>query len=143
MKNVFISSTFTGLKDYRSEIINSNRRPSLHDMSMENFDARDESPLTECQKLIGESDIIVGIYAHRYGFVPQNQERSITVLEYDHAITSQKSCFLYTVDENHPCPPNLIDNLRNNIDKFKNSIRNLKLFQTNEESIQELESDPG
>ena len=100
--NVFVSSTFIDLKDYRSEIINSIRRLSLNDISMENFGARDERPLIECQKLITKSDIFVGIYAHRYGFIPQNQSRSITELEYNHAITNQKPCFLYIVDENHP-----------------------------------------
>lgn len=79
MNNVFVSSTFKDLKAHRNTVREGIRQLGAIDVSMENLGARDERPKEECLRLIKEeSQIFVGIYAHRYGFVPQGDDVSIT-----------------------------------------------------------------
>ncbi len=81
MTTVFVSSTFTDLKDYREAVCNGIRKLGAIDVSMENFGSRDERPKDECLKLVRENDTFVGIYAHRYGFIPDGDSISLTEAE--------------------------------------------------------------
>jgi tetratricopeptide (TPR) repeat protein len=102
MKNsrVFVSSTFTDLKDFREAVRNAIRQLGAVDISMEHFGARDERPKEECLRLIkDESDAFVGIYAHWYGHVPVGDEISITEAEYLAAKMSEIPKLIYLVDE--------------------------------------------
>lgn len=105
---VFVSSTFEDLKDYRESVQHALRQLGALDISMENFGARDERPKDECLRLISdESDLFVGIYAHRYGFIPEGDYRSITEAEYESASTKKR--LIYLVDNDTPWLPKHID----------------------------------
>ena len=66
---VFLSSTFTDLAEYRKTVQGAIRQLGAVDVSMEHFGARDERPVDECIRLVRqESDLFVGIYAHKYGY---------------------------------------------------------------------------
>lgn len=107
---VFISSTSIDLIDYRSHVQDAVKQLGAVDISMENFGARDERPKDECLRLIKEeSDLFVGIYAHRYGFVPKNEKKSITELEYEVATIAAIPRFIYILDENTAWKPAYID----------------------------------
>ncbi|MBV8856760.1 MAG: DUF4062 domain-containing protein [Acidobacteria bacterium] len=97
---VFISSTYVDLKEFRKEVIKFIQRLGGADKSMERFGARDERPLEECVRVIrDESDVFVGIYAHRYGFVPKGETKSITELEYEAATLAGLPRFIYLVSD--------------------------------------------
>ncbi len=53
---------------------------------MEVFGARPEEPTTACFAEIEKCDLLIGVYAHRYGFIPSGAEFSITEQELDHAV---------------------------------------------------------
>ncbi|HKQ54163.1 MAG TPA: DUF4062 domain-containing protein, partial [Pyrinomonadaceae bacterium] len=109
-KRVFVSSTFADLKDFRLAVQKSIRRLEATDISMENFGARDERPKDECLRLIAEeSDFFVGIYAHRYGYVPAGEEISITEAEYHAAVAAEVPTLVYLVNEATPWVPEYID----------------------------------
>ncbi len=109
-KKVFISSTFRDLEDYRITVQNGIRQLGLQDISMENFGARDERPKNECLRIIKEeSDYFVGIYAHRYGFIPQGDDLSITQSEYLAAAGTKIPKLIYVIDDDYPFPPKYID----------------------------------
>jgi hypothetical protein len=77
---------------------------------MEHFGARDERPADECVRLVRqESDLFVGIYAHRYGYIPDGADVSISEMEYNAACDIPLPRFIYVVDENHPWLPAHID----------------------------------
>ena len=66
-KRVFVSSTFVDLQIHRKAVLDVIRQLGAIDVSMEHFGARDERPKDECLRLVREeSDVFVGIYAHRY-----------------------------------------------------------------------------
>jgi len=92
---------------------------------MEHFGARDERPAEECVRLVTkESDIFVGIYAHRYGFVPDGGEISISEMEYKAASEAALPRFIYVVDEDQPWLPVYIDggSSRERLAQFKVSL---------------------
>jgi hypothetical protein len=109
-KRVFLSSTFTDLSDYRVTVQNAIRQLGAVDVSMEHFGARDERPADECIRLVQkESDLFVGIYAHRYGYVPDGSDISISEMEYKAASESDLPRFIYVLDDDCPWRPALID----------------------------------
>jgi hypothetical protein len=109
-KRVFVSSTFVDLADYREQVLGAVRQLDAIDVSMEHFGARDERPKDECVRLITEdADVFVGIYGHRYGYVPANDEISITESEYEAATSAGLPRLIYLVDESVPWVPEYID----------------------------------
>ena len=109
LSTVFISSTALDLGPYRDRLAEVARRLNLHDIAMEHFGARDEKPLAECLELVRDSDYFVGIYAHRYGFVPEAETRSITELEYDAASEAGLQRLIFLVDPSVAWLPAMID----------------------------------
>lgn len=83
---VFLSSTFTDLKELRDEIAN-----RLHEvfgarlLIMESFGSDEAPPEISSVRRVREADVFVGIYARRYGTVDRAAGKSITELELDEA----------------------------------------------------------
>lgn len=125
-KRVFISSTYVDLVDFRNTVQRAIRQLGAVDVSMEYFGARDERPKEECLRLIkDESDIFVGIYAHRYGYIPKGDKISITQAEYEAASSAGLKRFIYLVDESVPWVPAYIDkkNAEVKLKKFKDKLK--------------------
>jgi hypothetical protein len=124
--NVFVSSTFIDLKEHRVAVRDGIRRLGAIDISMENLGAREQRPKQECLRLIREdSNIFVGIYAHRYGFIPDGDVVSITESEYDAATLANLPRFIYIIDEDHPWRLSHIDDGDNktHLERFKSSLQ--------------------
>lgn len=107
---VFLSSTYVDLKSHREAAQKAIRQLGAVDVSMEHFGARDERPVKECIHLVqNESDLFVGVYAHRYGYIPDGKNLSISELEYKAAADAGLPKFIYAVDEKYPWIPSHID----------------------------------
>jgi hypothetical protein len=107
---VFVSSTYVDLVEHREAVQRAIRQLGDTDVSMEQFGARDERPKAECLRIIqDESDLFVGVYAHRYGFVPDGEQKSITESEYDAAGQGNLPRFIYLVNNDIPWRPVHID----------------------------------
>jgi hypothetical protein len=110
MLRIFISSTFIDLHDYRSAVRDRVRQLGCVDVAMEHLGARDERPKEECLKLVREgSDGFVGIYAHRYGYVPRGENMSITEAEYEQAGSAGIKRLIYLLEDDVPWPKKHID----------------------------------
>jgi hypothetical protein len=110
------------------------------DISMEHFGARDERPKQECIRIISEeSDIFVGVYAHRYGFVPKGDTISILEAEYDTATISNIPRFIYLLDEDVPWRPKFIDKGKSaqKLKQFKNKLKanHICKFYNNQDNL--------
>lgn len=130
---VFLSSTFTDLEQYRKTVQQAIRQLGAIDVSMEHFGSRDEQPKDACLKIIHEeSDVFVGIYAHRYGYIPDEDEISITETEYIAASELNLPRFIYIVDSKYPWIPDYIDIGNNNekLHSFKNRLLKRHVCQT-------------
>jgi Domain of unknown function (DUF4062) len=72
---------------------------------METFGARPGDPMRACLDEVAECDLFVGIYAHRYGFVPPDAHASVTELEYERAIELKKPVFAFVMAEDYDWSP--------------------------------------
>lgn len=107
---VFISSTYKDLVDYRTAAIRAVEGTNYQASKMEVFGARPDEPLDACLKEVEESDFFLGIYAHRYGYIPASSDISITEMEYAHARKLGKTIYCFVIDEeNQPWLPKFME----------------------------------
>lgn len=95
---VFISSTYLDNADRRKVVEDAVLHAEMHPVGMERFLPSAQKTVEECRRLARESDVYIGIVAHRYGWIPEGAERSITELEYDAAQLAGRPCFLFQID---------------------------------------------
>jgi hypothetical protein len=122
---VFISSTFKDLIEYRKAAIEVVLRLNCKSTAMEVFGARPDDAKSVCDKEINECDIFIGIYAHRYGYVPDGQEKSITQQEYELAKELGKDCLCFIVKKEFPWNPDFIE-----MDKYQDLNAFLETVKT-------------
>jgi hypothetical protein len=96
---IFISSTRQDLDPFRDDVIALLRSNGKITNIMEGFGSRGADSTEVCRREIEGSDILVGIYAFRYGFVPPGSEASITELEFNYALERGKRCLCYVADQ--------------------------------------------
>jgi uncharacterized protein DUF4062 len=96
---VFLSSTQKDLRPYREAVSLRLHKAGYAVIEMEQFAASDEEPLQACLREVFEAELFVGIYACRYGFVPQSSNISITEEELRVAERGKKHVFCFLLDE--------------------------------------------
>jgi len=102
IERVFLSSTYKDLSTYRKSANTAIQRFGWLTIAMEDFLSRDERPKDLCLNLVRDCDVYVGLFAHRYGFVPDGEDASITELEYRCAREARLDCLIFIVDEDQP-----------------------------------------
>jgi len=125
---VFISSTYKDLIDYRAAAIRAVEGTNYQASKMEVFGARPDEPLDACLKEVEESELFIGIYALRYGFVPEGADISITEMEYVHAKKLGKEIYCFLLDEeNQPWLKKWIEGEsgKSKLEDFKKRIQKL------------------
>lgn len=106
---VFLSSTYQDLVGHREAAARAIERLGQQGVRMEVFGARPVEATDACFEEILDSDALVGIYAHRYGYVPQGHTRSITEQEFEYAREKDKPTFCFVIDEDYPWPPKHVE----------------------------------
>ncbi|MCP5102445.1 MAG: DUF4062 domain-containing protein [bacterium] len=106
---VFVSSTYEDLKEYRKKAVGVLNHYKCTPLAMEFFGSRTQDAETVCEDEIQECDIFIGIYAHRYGYVPKRRKKSITRREYELAKKEGKTCLCFIVKKGHPWNPDFIE----------------------------------
>ena len=124
---VFMSSTYKDLIDHRRAVADALERLGLQFRRMEAFGARPEYAMRACLEEVEASELFVGIYAHRYGYVPPGTTTSITEAEFDHAHENRRPTFCFLVDETYPWPEEFVehDPGRSSLKSFKARIESL------------------
>jgi CheY-like chemotaxis protein len=122
----FLSSTYEDLREHRAKAAQAIERLGQHGVRMEIFGARPGDATEVVTDEIARSDALVGIYAHRYGFVPIGASKSITQQELEFAQIQLMPIFAFVVDEDFPWPPKYVEGEpgRSNLKKFKEIINN-------------------
>jgi len=105
----FLSSTFVDLQEHRKAVAVALERLKLHVVWMERFGARPDEPINACLGEVAGCDLFVGLYAHRYGFIPDGRAISITEEEFEHARLHNKPVFCFFLQDEHPWPPPQIE----------------------------------
>ena len=119
MKNVFVSSTSVDLEAYRSAVRDAIIALGMYPVMMEYFPAMDEAAVAACKQKVLDSDDYVGIYAHRYGFIPQGQTKSITEMEFDWASEQKIPRHIFVVKPDYEWPKDMLDPDESALNAFK------------------------
>lgn len=108
-QKVFLSSTGQDLSDYRNAGIEVCNRLGLVPIVMEFFESMGSGATEGSLSKLDESDVYVGIFAHRYGYVEDGYDKSVTELEFERAAERGIDQLCFLVDPTYPWPPDLID----------------------------------
>jgi len=121
---VFLSSTYNDLIEHRKAAHDALEQLGLHVIWMEAFGARPEDSMTACLKEVKESDLFVGIYAHRYGYIPAGSNVSITEQEFDHAQKLGKPIFGFIINKDYAWSPKHIEHdKKDKLNAFLNKVK--------------------
>lgn len=96
---VFVSSTFTDLKQERQAAVEAILSSGNIPAGMELFSAGDESQMTIIERWIDESDVYMLILGGRYGSIEPKSGKSYTQLEYEYALEKNKPLFAVVLSE--------------------------------------------
>jgi len=121
---IFISSTYTDLKDERDQVIKACLEMGHIPVGMEMFSAADEEQWKIITRQIDESDYYVIIIAHRYGSVVDGI--SYTEKEYDYAMEKRVPALGFIVQDNAPWPADRVETEPDNrlkLEAFKQKIK--------------------
>ncbi len=103
-RQVMISSTARDLPDHRDEVMHACLRQGMFPVMMEHLPASDAEAIEASLKMVDESEIYVGVYAHRYGYVPKEHnplQISVTEMEYDRAVERNIPRLIFVIDKKH------------------------------------------
>ncbi|NLX11869.1 MAG: tetratricopeptide repeat protein [Chloroflexi bacterium] len=131
MFRVFVSSTSQDLQAHREAVRDAVLALGMHPVMMEHFPAMDADAVAACHQKVQDCDLFVGIYAHRYGYIPHQHTRSITELEYDWAGEAGIPRRVFVIDPDHPWPDSLRDPAHAAaLDAFKQRVGREKVWAT-------------
>lgn len=102
--SVMVSSTVLDLPDHRPEIRDACLQEGMQPLMMEHLPASDSEAISVSLKMVNEADIYLGIFAHRYGYVPKKNNRkriSITEMEYNRAVERGMPRLIFMMDKAH------------------------------------------
>src|SRR5262249_29852176 len=100
--SAMISSTARDLPAHRKEIGEACLRQGVFPVMMEHLPASDADAIAASLRMVDEADVYLGVFAHRYGYVPAGQRTSITEMEYDRAVARRRSRLLFLMHDDHP-----------------------------------------
>ncbi len=101
-KTVMISSTARDLPAHRKEVMDACLRQGMHPVMMEHLPASGDEAIGASLKMVDEADVYLGVFAHRYGYVPDGREISVTEMEYQRAVERKIPRLIFVMGEDHP-----------------------------------------
>ena len=90
-------------------------------LAMEHYAAEDVLPVDKCLRDVAGTNVYLGIFAWRYGFIPNGYSRSITELEYRKAKEKKIPTLIFLTKEN-------VKGLESNID-HDDDTRRIRAFR--------------
>jgi len=123
LMKIYLSSTYTDLKDYRESVYRTLCKiEGVQVVAMEDYVACDERPVNKCLNDVEKCDIYIGLFAWRYGFIPNGKKHSITNLEYLKAVETNKPTFIFLLDDKTKWPNEFKDKPPDNITILRKKI---------------------
>lgn len=102
-----ISSTALDLPEHREHAKKACLEAGVFPIGMEELPTRDQTGIDASLAMVDQADIYIGIYASRYGWVPDGHDISITEMEFDHAMKRKAegkltNILIHTAHKDHP-----------------------------------------
>src|SRR5262252_1572798 len=101
-RNVMISSTARDLPEHREQVRLACEQAGFapHDM-MEHLTALDANAIAASLRMVENAEVYVGIFANRYGWIPEGHKISITEMEYNRATELNKPRLIFFSHADH------------------------------------------
>jgi hypothetical protein len=124
-KRIFISSTYLDLKPERQAVEQVlHRMKDVAAIAMEFFGSRPETPKQVSLDEVARSDLYVGIFGERYGYIDPESGLSITELEYREAVKRRLPCLVYLKHPESPSEFRETDPISTTqLERLKNDLR--------------------
>lgn len=100
-KTAMISSTSLDLPEHRQQAIDACLRQSVFPIAMEQLPASDADAIRVSMEMVEKADIYIGVFAWRYGHVPEGQDISITEMEFNRAVERKIPILVFTIHKDH------------------------------------------
>ncbi len=119
-----ISSTAKDLPEHRKQVMDACHRCNCDYVWMETLPASDDDAVKASLALVDKADVYIGIFAHRYGYVPAGSDISITEMEYNRAKERGIPCLIFFIDEGHALTKAMVETGpgAEKLEKFKQRI---------------------
>ena len=108
-KTVMISSTSLDLPEHRKQVMDACLRADYFPKAMEHLPARDADAITVSMEMVDKADIYVGIFAWRYGHVPEGYDISITEMEFNRALKRKIPIVVFLIHDDHPITRKMVE----------------------------------
>jgi len=97
---VMVSSTALDLPEHRAQVRDACLRVGAFPLMMEHLPANDAEAIAVSLRMVDEADVYVGVFGHRYGYVPGGHDISITEMEVNRAIERDiPRCIFFMADD--------------------------------------------
>lgn len=127
---VFISSTFTDLREERKEVIQKLLNANYIPAGMEMFNAANDEQFSYIKKIIDTCDYYVLILGARYGSINPSTGKSFTEQEYDYAVEKGIPVLAFVHDDPYNLPAEKRDDdKRKELESFRTKVMNGRLCQ--------------
>ncbi|MBN2305096.1 MAG: DUF4062 domain-containing protein [Anaerolineae bacterium] len=104
--DVMVSSTTRDMPDHRRSVIDAIWRRGMFPLAMERDTADTASAVEYSLELVNQSEVYVGIFGNRYGYIPDHIDNparvSITEMEYNRARVRQIPILIFIMADHHP-----------------------------------------
>ena len=103
-----ISSTALDLPAHREEVLEACLRQDTIPKMQEHLPASGADAESGAEAIrvsvgmVDEAEIYIGIFAHRYGYVPAGRDISITEIEYNRAVERRMERMIFLMHDDHP-----------------------------------------
>ena len=123
-----ISSTALDLEKHRPAVEAACIGAGVFPIWMKHLPARDADGVKVSLEMVDQADLYIGVYAWRYGWVPKGGDKSITELEFDHALQRKADgklheLLIFTAHDDHPFT-------KKDIETTKKAQKKLASFKT-------------
>jgi hypothetical protein len=126
MARIYISSTSKDLEKEREAAAQAVRRLGHQSVYMKDYVASPQLPVDKCLQDVRSCDFYVGIFAWRYGFIPNGYDKSITHLEYETAKKAGIPRLIFLLDQKASWPVEYVATKkeRKKIDQLRKELKN-------------------
>lgn len=99
LPRVMISSTARDLGSYRRAVMDACLSVNVFPSMMENLPASKADAIDASIRMVDGADIYIGLFANRYGYIPDGNTISITEMEYWHALERGIPILIYILED--------------------------------------------
>lgn len=100
-KSAIISSTAIDLPEHRQQVVEACLGEGVFPLAMESLPARDADAIRVSLEMVDRADIYIGIFAWRYGHIPEGHDISITEMELNRAVERQIPVLVFLIHKDH------------------------------------------